>query len=168
MSTQDPYAQFRNEPKPGILEKLKNFWSKHDEKFILAVGIVLIAGISFEAGFLRGQKNEQEDQQIVVNRTECPPQVAGETITPEDKTPVAEVTASASAEPSNTSSADQNENQISQEKQNCAFVASKNSNKYHLPSCRWAERIKKENQICFSSREEAESRGYQPCGTCLK
>lgn len=48
------------------------------------------------------------------------------------------------------------------------YVGSKNSDKYHLPSCRWAKRIKSENQVWFSSKEEAESKGYQPCGTCMK
>jgi len=48
------------------------------------------------------------------------------------------------------------------------FVGSKNSNKYHLPSCRFAKKIKPENQVWFSSKEEAESKGYKPCGTCMK
>ncbi len=48
------------------------------------------------------------------------------------------------------------------------LVGSKNSTKYHLPSCRFAKRIKPENQVWFSSRAEAESKGYQPCGTCIK
>lgn len=48
------------------------------------------------------------------------------------------------------------------------FVGSKNSNKYHLPSCRWVKRIKPENQVWFSSEEEAQSKGYKPCATCLK
>jgi hypothetical protein len=46
------------------------------------------------------------------------------------------------------------------------FVGSKNSNKYHYCDCKWAERIKKENLVCFKSVEEAEERGYEPCGTC--
>jgi len=48
------------------------------------------------------------------------------------------------------------------------FVGSKNSNKYHLPTCRFAKNIKPENQIWFSSVAEAESMGYEPCGTCVK
>lgn len=46
------------------------------------------------------------------------------------------------------------------------FVGSKNSDKYHLPDCQWAKRIKKENQIWFSSRQEAENKGYSP-GSCI-
>lgn len=55
--------------------------------------------------------------------------------------------------------------EVSQEGQ---FVGSKNSTKYHLPSCRFAKNIKPQNQVWFSSLEEAESRGYKPCGTCIK
>lgn len=46
------------------------------------------------------------------------------------------------------------------------YVASKNSNKYHAPWCSGAQRIKKENQIWFNSKEEAEKAGYSPAGNC--
>ena len=42
----------------------------------------------------------------------------------------------------------------------CAFVGSKNSTKFHSPSCSYAKRIKPENRVCFGSKEEAEKRGY--------
>ena len=47
------------------------------------------------------------------------------------------------------------------------YVGSKNSNKYHLPSCKWAENIKKSNKITFSSESKAKSKGYSPCKTCI-
>lgn len=47
-----------------------------------------------------------------------------------------------------------------------SFVGSKNSDKYHLPDCTWAKRIKKENQIWFSSAEDAKNQGYNP-GSCI-
>lgn len=46
------------------------------------------------------------------------------------------------------------------------FVASKNSSKYHLPDCVGAKRIAEHNKIWFSSKEEAESLGYQPASNC--
>ena len=46
------------------------------------------------------------------------------------------------------------------------YVGSKNSNKYHLPDCPGALRIKEENKIWFSSREEAEDLGYTPASNC--
>jgi hypothetical protein len=48
----------------------------------------------------------------------------------------------------------------------CAFVGSKNSNLYHLPSCASARRIKDENKRCFVSAEDAIKKGYRP--GCLK
>ena len=46
------------------------------------------------------------------------------------------------------------------------FVGSKKSDKYHYPSCRWAEKILPQNEIWFSSSEEARRAGYVPCGVC--
>lgn len=42
------------------------------------------------------------------------------------------------------------------------FVGSVNSDKYHLPDCPSAKRIKPENQIWFASQEEAQVAGYEP------
>ena len=47
-----------------------------------------------------------------------------------------------------------------------SYVGSKNSNKYHYPSCVWAERIKPGNRITFSSAKEARAAGYVPCKVC--
>jgi hypothetical protein len=46
------------------------------------------------------------------------------------------------------------------------FVGSIKSNKYHYPSCSAAQRIKPENEIWFSSSEDARSHGYVPCKIC--
>lgn len=46
------------------------------------------------------------------------------------------------------------------------YVGSTESNKYHYPTCRYAEKIKEENQIWFDTIEEAEQQGYEPCGVC--
>jgi len=42
------------------------------------------------------------------------------------------------------------------------FIGSKNSNKYHLPSCHWASRIKPENRIWFENEADAQENGYIP------
>jgi competence protein ComEC len=47
-----------------------------------------------------------------------------------------------------------------------AFVGSKNSDKYHYPSCGHAKKIKPENLRTFNSVAEARAAGYSPCGTC--
>lgn len=46
------------------------------------------------------------------------------------------------------------------------YVGSKNSNKYHLPDCPGALRIKEENKIWFSSEKEAKDLGYAPASNC--
>ena len=46
------------------------------------------------------------------------------------------------------------------------YVASNDSDKYHYPDCRWAEKILPENLISFDTEEEAVSAGFSPCGTC--
>lgn len=45
------------------------------------------------------------------------------------------------------------------------FVASKNSDKYHRCDCKWAKKIKKENLLCFKTKEEAE-KNHKPCSSC--
>lgn len=47
-----------------------------------------------------------------------------------------------------------------------SVVASKNSNKFHSPSCRWALRISPSNLIEFKNADEAIAAGYIPCKTC--
>ena len=46
------------------------------------------------------------------------------------------------------------------------YVGSANSDKYHIPSCTSAQRIKASNLVEFTSKEDAESKGYQPCKVC--
>ncbi len=46
------------------------------------------------------------------------------------------------------------------------FVGSKNSDKYHYPSCGHAKKILPGNLITFNSVADAISKGYVPCGSC--
>lgn len=46
------------------------------------------------------------------------------------------------------------------------YVASKNGDKYHLPWCAGALRIKEENKVWFKTKEEAEAAGYRPASNC--
>lgn len=50
--------------------------------------------------------------------------------------------------------------------QKSEYVGSIDSDKYHHPNCRWAEKISPENEIWFDSKEDAQAAGYSPCGTC--
>ena len=46
------------------------------------------------------------------------------------------------------------------------YVGSLESDKYHLPGCRFAEKISEGNEIWFDTEEEAITAGYKPCGVC--
>jgi len=46
------------------------------------------------------------------------------------------------------------------------FVASRNGQVYHFPWCAGAQRIKEENKIYFSSKEEAQKAGLRPAANC--
>jgi len=46
------------------------------------------------------------------------------------------------------------------------YVASKSGSAYHFPWCAGAQKIKDENKIWFTSKEEAEKAGYKPAGNC--
>jgi micrococcal nuclease len=46
------------------------------------------------------------------------------------------------------------------------FVGTKNSDKFHVPTCTWAKKIKIDDEIWFTSVEDAKSQGYVPCGVC--
>lgn len=47
-----------------------------------------------------------------------------------------------------------------------SLVGSKNSNVYHYAWCAYARMVPPENRICFSSPEDAKSKGYRPCEIC--
>ncbi|MEW6408645.1 MAG: Ada metal-binding domain-containing protein [Nitrospirota bacterium] len=46
------------------------------------------------------------------------------------------------------------------------FWASSKSNKYHYPTCKWAQKINPKNLIVFKSPEDAIKSGYIPCKVC--
>lgn len=46
------------------------------------------------------------------------------------------------------------------------YVGSVDSDKYHIPGCRFAKEILPENEIWFDTKEEAQAAGYSPCGVC--
>ena len=74
------------------------------------------------------------------------------------------VTATLSSD--NNDSQTDSSNDDSSESSGMTYVGSINSDKFHYPSCSQADRIKDSNKITFSSREDAVSSGYSPCGIC--
>ncbi|MGI5963234.1 MAG: MBL fold metallo-hydrolase [Lawsonibacter sp.] len=47
-----------------------------------------------------------------------------------------------------------------------SYVGNTNSKKFHLPDCTSVEEMKVDNQMLFSTREEAIQAGYTPCQRC--
>lgn len=127
-------------------KKLADFWLKYERKIILVAGFILVAVISFEGGYLKGGSLKKNGP-IIIEKT------------------AAEAQNCESCTNSIAIKSEQSDQNI--QKKECLFVASKNSKKYHVPSCTWAKRIKPENIICFSSKEEATKAGYQP-DACVK
>lgn len=134
--------------------KIKEFWQKYEYKIILIVGFVLVAVISFEGGILSGQKIEQNP--IIIEK-------------PAEATDNNSQAVQGVSQAQNLpSEAKKDTNEVNIQPQNCAFVGSKNSNKYHLPTCRYAKNINPENLTCFSSEDDAKSKGYLPDKNCIK
>jgi len=46
------------------------------------------------------------------------------------------------------------------------YVASKNSQVFHKPDCRWAQNISPQNLECYQNKEEAIRAGKRPCRSC--
>lgn len=46
------------------------------------------------------------------------------------------------------------------------FVANKNSDVFHHPDCKWAQKIKSENRIVFSNAQAAQEKKFMPCRDC--
>lgn len=56
--------------------------------------------------------------------------------------------------------------EVGPESSEMKYVGSTKSDKYHYPECRWAGKISPENEIWFSSSQDAKSKGYVSCGVC--
>lgn len=122
---------------PGLIRKLEG----KIEKFWLALAFILVAGLSYEAGAIGEALDEAKPVVVEV------PAVVPPTTLPERSLLVPTTAAEKTSAPLTIESG-------------CAFVGSKNSNKYHIPTSRCAKQIKSENRVCFSSVEAASAKGY--------
>ena len=128
------------------MNKFKDFWSAHQEKFVLSIGGILIAAAGFGAGRLSVlEKSEpvviEDPVELVSQCPECP---------------------ECSAEEKTTITIDDKDDKTEQGN----YVASKNGSKYYLTNCSGANRIKEENKVWFETAEEAKDEGYGPAKNC--
>jgi hypothetical protein len=139
--------------KPDIAT-IKAFWVKYEHKIVLILGIILIAAVSFEGGYLRG-KTVQNKAVVIENPAQ---NVQNEPVAAVKTDLVSDTTPGNNAVP---------EADLAEQKKSCAFVGSKNSNKVHVPTCQWAKRIKPANLVCFASLEVATGQG-RTADKCIK
>jgi len=128
------------------LAKIKELFLKNERNIVIVVAFTLVSAISFEFGLFQGQKSQSkplviekqlytpQEGQIAQNGASGLPQGALKTV----------VTQTTAATP-NTSG--------------CAFVGSKNSTIFYIPTCSYAKRIKPENLACYTSEQDAISKG---------
>ena len=139
---------------------MKSFWLEHESKIVLCFGLILVAAVSFEFGFVQGGKNKSAA--IVIEKPLQGSQAGlgqGSGATIDSSDPQAQ---KASEREGVTPGA------IPVANGNCAFVGSKNSNKFYPPNCSYAKRIKPENVICFTSAQEAISQGRTQSAGCAQ
>lgn len=128
---------------------ISSWFFKNERNIIFGLALFLVATFSFELGILTGSKDT--DKTLIIEK----PAVSLAQIKKEAGMVEEGVVAGVETEAVKN---DGREKTVSQSQ--CAFVGSKNSDKYHLPSCSYAKRIKSENIVCFKSKEDAEGRGY--------
>ena len=124
---------------PVSIKKAVRWAFLNRERLFLLLGMGLVGGLSFEAGMLRSSLSDSVTAVISV-----PLQASVAEAALVSERPAVQVPSPGK----------------------CAFVGSRNSDKYHLPKCAAAKRIKPENLVCFASKEEAEKKGY--VAGCLK
>lgn len=124
---------------------IKSAWAKYETGLVLGLGLILIAIISFEFGYVQGRSGKTAP--IVIEKASGSLKTGPES--PVDATMGTNTTATPKAPI-------QADLPIPA---NCAYVASKNSNKFHVATCQWAKRIKPENLVCFKSAEDAIAQG---------
>lgn len=144
------------------MDKIKKFWRKHDQKVLIILAIFLVAGVSFRAGETHKEKKEVAEIKISLVDTKIATNPQEEEIKVLNK-----ALERNSVEGGATENGKKAEN-VAGEQKECVFVGSKNSDKYHLPSCRYAANIKESNKVCFSSLEDAAAKGYQAAKCCVK
>jgi len=138
------------------MKAFKAFLKDNQERVLFGVVLVLVAIIGFKAGILHERSQVGEEIKVYINNEKR--------VTEEEKKAIA---LGQAVQRKGLTEVAENNSVGKDVVQKCKFVGSKNSDKYHAPTCQWSTRIKEENRVCFESEESAKSQGYQP-GSCNK
>ncbi len=139
------------------MKKIKDFIKNHQERVLFIIILVLVALVGFRAGELKEREKQSSEIKVFLNESK--------NLTEEEEKAITLGTAvqrKGLTPESQISSENKTENSI----ENCNFIGSKNSDKYHTRSCHWSEKIKEENRVCFKTIEEAQQKGYKAAGCC--
>jgi len=137
------------------------FLKKNKNKIILLVNLVLISSLSFMAGYF--YVYQQNNHEIKFENAEdiCPEFfIKGAVQSSQNKNSL-----QPGAGDSVLENSDVAKKNILEEKEKM-FVGSKNSKIYHKPDCPYAKKILEKNKVWFSSKKDAESRGYRGGKCC--
>ncbi len=133
---------------------------RYESKIVLGVGLVLIAVIAFELGYTQGKAHPEGG--III---ESPSQDSK--ISPEPGNS-ATMKSSGLENKSLPKEANLASGGTTSASEKCAYVGSKNSDKFYPPNCSYAKRIKPENVVCFATMEEALAEGRTQSTGCAK
>ena len=144
----------------SLIARIIVFLEKYEAKIVISIGMILVSVISFESGLIQGKKSQSNPLVIekVAQAQENDLQgcsialPADQNSTPEAKKLV--IGASTQSKIQAT------------EQANCAYVGSKNSDKFYPPTCSYAKRIKPENIVCFANAQEAIVQGRTASTGC--
>ncbi len=142
-------------------ENARTWFETHGSKLLLSLGIAAVLALAFEGGFLLGRDQRSDPLVITLPAASCAPvstaDSTNEALPVKNPISAASLSQNAAQSARNASPGDAG----GSNNESCAFVGSKNSDKYHLPKCSWAKRIKPENRVCFTSAADAEAKGYK-------
>lgn len=109
---------------------------------IIAIVAILVIGLSFLASTDNSSTDLEDTSQVSYS----------DSVESSDNTVDESVSSSSSEESVSSSGA--------------VYWASEKTDKFHKPSCEWAQKISDWNKIVFHSRQEALDSGRQPCEVC--
>ena len=115
---------------------------------IIAIVAILVIGLSFLASTDNSSTDLEDTNQVSYS----------DSVASSDNT--VDESDSSSSEESVSSSSD------TEKSSGVVYWASEKTDKFHKPSCEWAQKISDWNKIVFHSRQEALDSGRQPCEVC--
>lgn len=136
------------------------FFRKNDAKILVVLALVLVGFVCFRAG--QSHQKSQQSSQLSVSIN---PIAAANPAEQNVKT-LGDTLARKGIEVGDLASQKQQVENPEIASQECQLVGSKNSDKYHLPGCDNAKKIKAGNLVCFSSAQDAQDKGYKPAKCC--